>query len=208
MISTKFEEVISTKFNLESYDFFSDSDASESSDSDIEEVDKRAASPELPELQKPTANFFESTLGKMVSDLGMNLVQESVQQDLLKQQQRKSRKDKSAAVMHAIISLKKNIEQSKENNKNFHLEQKKCKYCSFKTESQLVLENHLETPHMRHGLLRCNFCHYETKSPQEVLEHMAGFHSVKGRLERAPAPHQCPQCPFEDMMKGNFTFLK
>ena len=145
-------------------------------------------------------------MGKIVSDLGMNLVQESVQQDLLKQQQRKARKDKSASVMHAIISLKKNIEQSKENNKNFHLEQKKCKYCSFKTESQLVLENHLETPHMRHGLLRCNFCHYETKSPQEVLEHMAGFHEVKGRLERAPAPHQCPQCPFEDMMKGNFCY--
>jgi hypothetical protein len=34
---------------------------------------------------------------------------------------------------------------------------------------------------------------------------MAGFHSVKGRLERAPAPHQCPQCPFEDMMKGKLT---
>ena len=69
------------------------------------EVDgkKRAASPELPELKKPSSNFFESTLGKMMSDLGMNLVQEAVQNDLLKQQQKKARKDKSAAVMHAIM---------------------------------------------------------------------------------------------------------
>ena len=114
---------------------------------------------------------------------------------------KKAKKEKSAAVMHAIMSLKQNIEQSKENNKVFNLEQIKCKYCSFKTESQLVLEHHLETPHMRHGLYRCNVCHSEKKSPQEILQCMAVC-GVKGRLERAPAPHQCPQCPFEDMMKG------
>ena len=88
------------------YHFFSDESDSEvdSDDSDIMEVDKkRAASPELPELRKPTSNFFESTLGKMMSDMGMNLVQEAVQHDLLKQQQKKARKDKSAAVMHAIM---------------------------------------------------------------------------------------------------------
>ena len=28
---------------------------------------------------------------------------------------------------------------------------------------------------------------------------------VKARLERAPLLHQCPQCPFEDMMKGKLT---
>ena len=55
-------------------------------------------------------------------------------------------------------------------------------------------------------IFRCNFCHYETKSAQEVMGHMNGFHEgVKARLERAPALHQCPQCPFEDMMKGKLT---
>ena len=134
--------------------FLGENDSEADSDnSDILEVSdkKRAASPELPELKKPSSNFFESTLGKIVSDLGMNLVQESVQQDLLKQQQKKAKKDKSAPVMHAIISLKKNLEQSKENNSVFNLEQKKCHRCSFKTESDCALEHHLETPHMRHG---------------------------------------------------------
>jgi hypothetical protein len=41
--------------------------------------------------------------------MGMNLVQEYVQADLLREQQRKSQKDKSASVMHAIMSLKKNL---------------------------------------------------------------------------------------------------
>ena len=72
---------------------------------------KRAQSPELPEVKKPNENFFESTLGKFITDLGMNLVQEAVQKDLLKQQQKRAQKDKSAAVMHAISSLKHNIEQ-------------------------------------------------------------------------------------------------
>lgn len=34
---------------------------------------------------------------------------------------------------------------------------------------------------------------------------MQAFHEVKPRWERAPAAHQCPQCPFEDMMKGKLT---
>ena len=182
-----------------------DNDETDSDDSEIVEVGKRAASPDLPEVKKPVENYFESTLGKLVSNLGMTLVQETVQVDLLRQQQKKAKKDKSAAVMHAIMSLKQNIEQSKENNEAFHFDEKKCRFCSFRTESQLALEHHLETPHMKHGLYRCNFCHYETKSAQEVLGHMSGFHSVKARLERAPALHQCPQCPFEDMMKGKLT---
>ncbi|QQP57850.1 Uncharacterized protein FKW44_002980, partial [Caligus rogercresseyi] len=150
-------------------------------------------------------NYFESPLGKFFMDLGMNLVQEAVQTDLLKQQIRKSQRDKSAGVMHAIMSLKKNLEASKENNKDFRLDMKKCKICSYKTESELVLASHLESPHIRLAYYRCNFCPYDTKLPQEVLVHMLSQHGVRGKLERAPFLHQCPQCPFEDNMKGKLT---
>jgi hypothetical protein len=34
---------------------------------------------------------------------------------------------------------------------------------------------------------------------------MHAFHAVRAKLERAPALHQCPQCPFEDNMKGKLT---
>ena len=177
--------------------------ASDSDDSDIAEI--RSKSPDLPEVKKPNEKFFESTLGKMITDLGMNLVQEAVQRDLLKQQQRKAQKDKSAAVMHAIASLKHNIEQSKENNKDFHFDLHRDKYTNFKTESELVMAHHLEVPHMKNGMFRCNFCHFETKLAHEVVGHMQGFHEVKARIERPPSIHQCPQCPFEDMMKGKLT---
>jgi hypothetical protein len=174
---------------------------------DEETEDKDTQSEKEPEVVKKPAGgtFFESTLGKFVINLGMNLVQEHVQTDLLREQTRRSQKDKSAPVMHAIMSLKKNLESSKETNEGFHFEMRKCRFCSFKTESHLVLESHLETPHMKNGMFRCNFCHFETKHSQDILSHMQSKHGVRGKLERTIAAHQCPQCPFEDGMRGKLT---
>ena len=149
--------------------------------------------------------YFNSKLGKFFTDLGMNLVQEFVQTDLLRDQQRRSIKDKSVAVIHAIKSLENNLEESKDKNEGFHHDLRKCRFCSFRTESRLVLQHHMETPHMRNFVYRCNFCDFETKIPQEVLFHMDNEHGVKGKLERAPYYHQCPSCPFEDNGKGKLT---
>ncbi|CAB4061711.1 unnamed protein product [Lepeophtheirus salmonis] len=178
-----------------------DEKAKLSSESSSEEEDEILQ----PSKKAQSENYFESPLGKFFMDLGMNLVQEAVQTDLLKQQIRKSQRDKSATVMHAIMSLKKNLEASKENNRDFHLDMKKCKICSYKTESQLVMASHLEMPHIRMTFYRCNFCPYETKLPQEVLFHMMAQHGIRSKLERSPFLHQCPQCPFEDNMKGKLT---
>ena len=176
---------------------------------DGEEVSEdEEAPPETPKRTPSKENkdtFFQSKLGLFFSDLGMNLVQEYVQKDLLRQQQKKSQKDKSAAVMHAIKSLQQNLDDTRENVMDFKFELRKCKFCSFRTESRLVMQHHMETPHMRNFVYRCNFCEFETKIPQEVLYHMDSEHGVKGKLERAPYFHQCPQCPFEDNGKGKLT---
>ena len=184
----------------------------EGSDSEDEEEKKERKEKEAKAKQQQEKdkkenkdNYFGSTLGKYFIDLGMNLVQEFVQKDLLREQQRRSVKDKSVAVIHAIKSLEHNLEESKDKNEGFHFGLRKCKFCSFRTESRLVLENHMETPHMRNFIYRCNFCDYETKIPQEVLFHMESEHGIKGKLERAPYYHQCPQCPFEDNSKGKLT---
>ena len=80
------------------------------------------------------------------------------------------------------------------------------RYCSFRTESATVMEHHLESPHVtKHGLVRCNFCRYEDKVALDVANHMMTEHGIKGRLERMPAMHQCPQCPYEDHQKGKLT---
>merc|ERR1711981_1199188 len=80
-------------------------------------------------VKKKADSFFDSSLGKLFYGLGMNLVQETVQIDLLTEQQRKARKDKRATIMHAIRSLKVNIEQSKQKNEAFRMDLKKCRFC-------------------------------------------------------------------------------
>jgi len=180
----------------------SESDGSKDEDEDVVAVFDESL---FARKRSPKENFFEGTLGKFVVDLGMNLVEEVVQSDLLKQQIKRSQKDKSAGVMHAIRSLKASLEKSKEHNQPFKMELQKCSFCSFRTESELMMQHHLETPHMKNMMYRCNFCKYETRMPQEVMAHMQNEHAVRARLERAPAIHQCPQCPFEDNMKGKLS---
>ena len=177
-----------------------DEEEDDKSDKDSKEKEEKK---EKKEEHKDS--YFGSTLGKFFTELGMNLVQEFVQTDLLRDQQRRSIKDKSVAVIHAIKSLENNLEESKDKNEGFHHDLRKCRFCSFRTESRLVLQHHMETPHMRNFVYRCNFCEFETKIPQEVLFHMDNEHGVKGKLERAPYYHQCPQCPFEDNGKGKLT---
>lgn len=159
-----------------------------------------------PKIQSP--NYFENPLGKFFMQIGVNLVQEHVQLDLLRTQRRKRDRegDKCPEEVHmAINSLIKTLEFSKENNDPFQFGLKKCELCNFKSESSLVMAHHLETPHMTANYCyRCNFCTFQVRSPHEILQHMDS-HSIRGRLERGPALHQCPSCPFEDSYKGKLT---
>ncbi|XP_075990477.1 uncharacterized protein LOC142986109 [Anticarsia gemmatalis] len=155
-------------------------------------------------------NYFDCSLGKFFINIGLSLVQEYVQSDLLKQQNRKLHREKkqghnTKSTETSIASLMKNIEFSKENNAPYAFTQQKCEFCSFKTESKLVMAHHLETPHMKNNVYKCNFCTYEIRSPHDILYHMEAEHNIRGKLERAPAYHQCANCPFEDNGKGKLA---
>jgi hypothetical protein len=156
---------------------------------------------------KKSYSYFESPLGKFFTDIGLNLVQEFVQADMLRQQKKKRDREggQNPATNKTIHSLMKNLEFSKENNEPFKNPMKKCEFCNFKTESMLVMAHHLETPHTKNYVYKCNFCTYEARSPHDILFHMEAEHAVRGRLERAPSFHQCPNCPFEDNQKGKLS---
>lgn len=154
-----------------------------------------------PDEKKDSNNYFDSPLGKFFMDIGINLVQEHVQTDLLRQQKRKLNREgnqASPSVQVAINSLMKNLELSKGKNDVFKFETKRCEYCNFKSESSLVMAHHYETPHMKGNLYKCNFCSYEVKPPYDILFHMKTVHNIQARLEKAASYHQCPNCMFED----------
>ncbi|XP_037050825.1 uncharacterized protein LOC119084836 isoform X2 [Bradysia coprophila] len=176
-------------------------------DEDLESIKTHIITPDAVKDAAPPAtgvkkdNYFESPLGKFFMDIGINLVQEHVQTDLLRQQKKKLTRSGEAAppsVQMAINSLKKNLELSKVKNEMFKFETKRCEYCSFKSESALAMAHHYETPHMNQHMYRCNFCTFETRPPYDILFHMEAVHNIKARLEKAISYHQCPNCPFED----------
>ncbi|XP_017773277.1 PREDICTED: MOG interacting and ectopic P-granules protein 1 isoform X2 [Nicrophorus vespilloides] len=177
----------------------------EDKDDDIEEVPIVEDKKDEDKTKRHT--YFDSPIGKFFVDIGNSLVQEYVQTDLLKQQKRKREREggQNSATMKTIQSLLKSLEYTKENNQPYKMVMKKCEFCSYKTESSLAMAFHLETPHMKNFVYRCNFCAYEVRSPHDILYHMEGEHCVRGRLERAPAFHQCPNCPFEDNQKGKLS---
>nr|CAH7754740.1 unnamed protein product [Callosobruchus chinensis] len=185
-----------------------DRDSKKGSDEeDSSDESKRQKDESKKDSAEKPYSYFESPLGKFFINIGFNLVQEYVQTDLLKQQKRKANREGGAnpETEKTIKSLMKNLEFSKKDNEPFKTDMKKCDYCSYKTESALVMSYHLETPHMRSFVYKCNFCPYEVRSPHDILFHMEAEHAVRGHLERAPAFHQCPNCPFEDNQKGKLS---
>lgn len=150
-------------------------------------------------------SYFESPLGKFFMTIGINLVQEYVQSDLLRQQKKKREKEgkaPSTATQMAINSLQKSLEMSKENNAPFKHKMKRCESCQFKTESELVLSMHYEIPHQKNNVYQCNYCEYEARPVHDILYHMEAIHNIKGRLEKPFSYHLCPNCPFEDNGKS------
>ncbi|XP_015834287.1 MOG interacting and ectopic P-granules protein 1 isoform X2 [Tribolium castaneum] len=185
----------------------------EDDDKETTKSDDEAAAPtttkddDLLDPLKKNYSYFDSPLGKFFIDIGFNLVQEFVQADMLRQQKKKRDREggQNPATNKTIHSLMKNLEFTKESNEPFRTTMKKCEFCNFKTESQLVMAYHLETPHTKNYVYKCNFCTYEARSPHDILFHMEAEHAVRGRLERAPSFHQCPNCPFEDNQKGKLS---
>lgn len=153
-------------------------------------------------------SYFESPLGKFFMTIGVNLVQEYVQSDLLRQQKRRREKEgkaPSAATQMAINSLQKSLEISKENNAPFKQKMKRCDFCPFKTESEIILSQHYEIPHFKNNIYKCNYCEYEARPVHDILYHMEAIHNIKGRLEKPLSYHQCPNCPFEDNGKSKMV---
>lgn len=197
-------------------------DGESTSDSDVSDEDSvviKEKDDSIEEMKDPIAmiarglsssgksdSYFDCSLGQFFINIGLNLVQEYVQSDLLKQQQRRLYKEKKSgrstkATESAIVSLSQNLEYSKKTNEPLALSYKRCEFCSFKTESMLVMSHHLEAPHMKNNIYKCNTCAFEIRSPHDILFHMEAEHNIRGRLERAPAYQQCANCHFEDNSK-------
>ncbi|XP_059613277.1 uncharacterized protein LOC132259594 [Phlebotomus argentipes] len=157
--------------------------------------------------KKPSDNYFESPLGQFFMTIGINLVQEHVQTDLLRLQKKKRNQDSArlGQIQTAINSLMKNLEISKVKNEPFKFDMKRCEFCNFKTESALAMANHYEKPHFKNNLFTCNFCQFSSRLMHDIMFHMEAVHNIKCKMEKALPYHVCPNCPFEDNGKSKMA---
>ncbi|XP_055840793.1 uncharacterized protein LOC129908369 isoform X2 [Episyrphus balteatus] len=153
-------------------------------------------------------NYFDSPLGKFFIDIGVGMVQEFVQADLIRIQKRKMRRSLGKNITEiekAINALSGNLEASKKRNAPFKFNIKRCEFCNFKSESALAMAHHYETPHMNGAMYKCNFCTYEVRNASEIVYHMEAMHNIKARLFKHLPYHQCPNCGFEDNGKAKLA---
>ena len=169
---------------------------------------------------KNTKSSVESTLVHLTSELGRNLAQEFVEQDMVMKELEKPKKDRNETTISALVE---NLKQMKEDNSIFHFNVKNCPACAFQTESTLALENHMEKIHktlnqdFQKELLnmtdldfyRCNICYYQTKNPQEIMKHIQEEMTKidKQRSTKTASQFETPIFLFDDRLRGKLCFL-
>lgn len=86
----------------------------------------------------------------------------------------------------------------KRRNKPFHFQQRTCPKCDFKSESRIILDQHLTQPHYYRTVYICNFCNdMKSNSKEEYRSHVFHVHGRCATIEKPPSNFMCPICDFE-----------
>jgi len=171
--------------------------------------------PEADKAPAPQAKYkLFQTCGDDVEDmrpmatilyqLGSNLCKEFVFKDLIHHQEKRKAQNKlevlDAEGHPELVKLK---DELAEKNDVYSMKTVQCDRCTFKSESENIVEWHKEFAHNQdENLYSCSFCQFETKFPGQFFYHMEAEHNRKGRIFMRPSFFNCPMCPFENSTKA------
>lgn len=154
--------------------------------------------------QTSVVDFFTSSAGDFLMQIGLDRVSEHYNKEQIKAKEREMRRHgRSAELLESAKKHAEDFQKSKARNAAFHHKLKRCQTCDFKTESQMVLEGHLLTPHFtQRRELQCSFCPFITRDAKAIIFHMEAHHSKVPVMEPPPQFYECPFCPFETNLKN------
>ncbi|XP_015907722.1 MOG interacting and ectopic P-granules protein 1 [Parasteatoda tepidariorum] len=153
-------------------------------------------------------NFFQSSVGQFLINLGTSRVQEWYQRDMKrsKLRQLKSKKPTEEDLEKAISEHDKKHNKLKEINAIFNFRMKQCKFCGFKSESAIVMEGHYLIPHLSpRREFKCNFCMYLSRTIDSIVFHYEALHQKKAVIESSIPFHECIFCSFQSHLKTKVT---
>uniref|UniRef100_L7M3L2 MOG interacting and ectopic P-granules protein 1 n=1 Tax=Rhipicephalus pulchellus TaxID=72859 RepID=L7M3L2_RHIPC len=150
------------------------------------------------------SDFFQSTAGEFLIGLGLSRALEVFNRDLIRLKEREMKKagGRTQEMIEEHRRLTEAHQQAKIANAPYTFKVKPCRVCDFKTESSLVLEGHLLTPHFTSRReLQCSFCNFVTRDAKAIVFHMEAIHNKLPTMEPPPQFYECPFCPFETNLK-------
>lgn len=150
-------------------------------------------------------NFFQSSVGQFLINLGMSRVQEWYHKDMkrTKSKQYKSSGGTDKELEKACKGHEKKHEELKQINAAFNFRMHHCRYCDFRSESLTVMEGHYLIPHVTSRReYRCNFCACITRDPEVIVQHYDKVHGKKAILDSYIPFHECIFCSFQSHLKN------
>ncbi|CAN7992421.1 unnamed protein product [Ixodes hexagonus] len=150
------------------------------------------------------ADFFGSSAGEFLIGLGLSRALEVFNRDMMRLKEREMKKagGRTPELLAEHQRLAEAYQQAKAANAPYTFKVKPCRVCDFKTESSLVLEGHLLTPHFTSRReLQCSFCTFVTRDAKAIVFHMEALHNRLPTMESPPQFYECPFCPFETNLK-------
>lgn len=140
--------------------------------------------------------FFSSSIGNFFTDIGLDCVMSYIQNDL-----------KIAANGKKTLMSSKMFNQNTNNiNDLYNFPLKSCHLCNFKTESSIVLNDHMFSLHLNvKNVYHCTFCSFTTPKYMIIVMHLRSSHHIQPRIEPPVFQYLCPLCSFEDNVKSRYN---
>ena len=152
-------------------------------------------------LEKGIAESEElRPVAELLFGLGLSLAKQQCYEDLSRVHKKQKRKDTLSEHGEKYCDFfEEKYSAICEKNKALSLTMMNCKECTFRTESENVLQWHLEFAHGQDtNAYQCSFCDFVGKQPGEFFFHMEAEHNRKGRIYMKHAFFSCALCPFEN----------
>lgn len=170
---------------------------------------RKPAETSVPDDTQKTKHSMKSDshrpVGRLLHDLGLELVREQVYRDLIDIQTVKDAKNRlEEREKGQLLKLIEAQERLAARNTPYQLPPKRCSRCSFMSPSINVMTLHHEfgtvsrvdaTMHV--CCLCCGLPGFRTRNAAQFMVHLYTDHGLTGRLVKKMAPYYCKNCLFE-----------
>ena len=139
-------------------------------------------------------------MADVLVEVGQSLVCQQVYRDLVRVQRKKKAQDRlSKTESDQLSRMEVLYDTALGMNESFHMDDKSCNRCGFRTESANILHLHKEFAHLAKmgQVYLCSFCDFSTRTISAYFSHMENSHRAKGRIHMKMAAYPCPTCPTE-----------